>query len=111
MNYESPLQQDPGDYPDNLSEKSRKTNYRFIAPGYATLMRDASESSPNAILGDRYANLPLSIAIIILVATPFFGTYIWWMFFSAVVLAVVLVISFIISRWEMSPGLHPSKGG
>ena len=109
MNYEPPVHKDPV-CPDDSPGKSRKVHPGFVASKGVTPVRDVTGTSTTALIGD-YMNLQVSISIIILAVTPVFGGYTGWMFFSAAVLAAALGISFLMSRWKMSSGLHASKGG
>jgi len=98
MNYDSPPHQDVGDYPDSPSVEVRKVYSGFVKPGSVNRVQDAPSPATETIFGGRYANLPVFVAIVILITTPFFGGSVWWLFFSVAVLAAALVIAFLFRK-------------
>jgi hypothetical protein len=100
MNYDSPPHHDVGDYPDSPSVEGRKVYSGFVELGSVNRVQDAPGPATATIFVGRYANLPVFVAIVILITTPFFGGSVWWVFLSVAVLAAALVIAFLFRKFS-----------
>jgi hypothetical protein len=98
MNYDSPPHHDVGDYPDSPSGEGRKVYSGFGEPGSVTRVQDVPAPATETIFGGRYETLPVFVAIVILITTPFFGSSVWGVFLSVAVLAAALVIAFLFRK-------------
>jgi len=86
---------------DPHGEESRTVRPVSVVPGTEYPVLDATGSPACTILAGRYADIPVVVGIILIVATPFFGGSPGWTSLAAAILAATLIIAFILHKGNL----------
>ena len=82
-------------------EESRTVHPVSVVPGTDYPALDMTGFPACTILAGRYADIPVVVGIILIVATPFFGGSPGWTSLAAAILAATLIIAFILHKGNL----------